>query len=49
MFKWFKEHVKICYVIYLFIVIVIGVVFCLTYKKPNISYSIEFEAIYIIF
>ncbi|MBE6152416.1 MAG: hypothetical protein E7165_03805 [Firmicutes bacterium] len=44
MFKWFKEHVKICYVIYLFIVIVIGVVFCLTYKKPNIAYSIEFEA-----
>lgn len=44
MIKWLKEHKKISYLIYILIIILIGVIFCLTYKKENITYSIEFEA-----
>lgn len=43
MIKYIKDHNKIAYILYLLIIIIIGIIFCLTYKKEDFNYSLEFE------
>lgn len=44
MIKWLKKHKKISYLLYILIIVLVGIFFCLSYKKQNAAYSIEFEA-----